>query len=380
MDVASPSVPAARQVAIHETIRATWTRLTGSAPEPGVPFAEAGGDSLGLMETVFFLERALGVKLPLEQFHTDQTAEEIAERALAAIARTGDDPSLSRVAVFLCPAMHGDAPNLADFRRHCGDAVRFITIDYGAWPDCVVPGFGLHSLVDTVLAQIRLHQPTDAVRLAGFSAGARIAYETAVALEADGREVSFLGILDAGAPGEKGADMDPEGAPPDRLRAWWWTLHQLLKGRQDGTYHRRLGRLMAAPFVGTWVTPLLRRRARRPRRQRTRAELVSLWQWVAYYIGELRRLEAIRQADRAAKPVSRRLRAPTFLFRCAAWAKGASEDFGWRKQVETLSIVPIEGNHYNILTLHVASTAASFVAAFGAVDDSDGPSRSSPLA
>jgi len=341
----------------------------GGAPTPGVAFEEAGGDSLAIMEMVFVLERAMGVRLPLERFHGGLTAVEFVEEAQAcALAVRAAAPGQQPL-IFLCPASHGDSPYLAEFRRRCGDGVRLVTVDYPDWRGCVAVGFGLGSLVDAVCAEVKVQAPAGPVRLAGFSMGGMVAYEAAVALEAAGREVSFLGILDAAAPGARGPEMAPEGAPPDRLRAWWWTIDQLRAARREHKLTRRLGRLAAAPCTVSRAAPLLRVIAGRAARVTTRPDLASLGDWTGYYLAELLRIAACRRAIPYDRRGEAKLRAPTVLFQCAAPHSDAAPDFGWSLVVEDLTIVAVPGNHFSVMTQpHVASTAALFVAAQAEVE------------
>ena len=48
---------------VGRVIIQTWHRPTGRPPEPAILLREAGGDSLGVIEIIFNLERMLDAKL-----------------------------------------------------------------------------------------------------------------------------------------------------------------------------------------------------------------------------------------------------------------------------------------------------------------------------
>ena len=346
-----------------QAVAQTWAVVTGHPAEDALSFDEAGGDSLGLMEIVFVLEEVVGCKLPLDHFHPGLTISGFVDQALICLSGPAEPIASAAAPIFLCPAMYGDLPYLADFRRHCGDAMDFVTIDYGPWQDCLIPGFTLGTLVDLVVTAIEQRQPSGPVTIGGFSAGARLSFEVARVLESRGRAVKLLALLDAPAPGCVGADLEPEGAAPNRLRAWWWVMNRLYSARRDGTMTRRLGRLLAAPFVGDWAAPLWRAVARRSRPLRGNADLASLWHWIRHYIAVSRRTNALNRGASKVPPPEARLAGRTVLFRCAVPHRRALPDYGWDQFVRQLTVVPVAGNHYTMLTDHVAQTAAAFITA-----------------
>ena len=322
-------------------IARAWHQATGRAPGRET-FQEAGGDSLGLLELVFVLERACGRSLPLDRFHMDMTLEALLQ------ATALPEPDTISSPVVLCPASNGDAPYLATFRRLC--AMPFVTVEYPGWRASAAPGFSLDTMVQATLEAI---PPSGPVRLAGTSMGGLVAYEAARRLEAACRTVAWLGILDAPAPGQPGPDMQV-GAAPGLVRALWWETARLLT--PDGSAPRRRGALLGQLLAHPWAAPARRLAlAARPRARNT----AGLAHWTAHYAADHLRKHACR-SHQASRPATR-LRAPATLFRCEATDPGAAPDYGWSALIEHVTIVPVPGNHFSrLLEPHVHTAAAAF--------------------
>ncbi len=349
-----------------------WRRVTGASPRPGVSFQDSGGDSLGLMELVFVLEQALGAKLPLDAFHGGLAVADI----VALGCRMGGEsvppcsdacPTPPPAPIFLCPPMHGVSPYLAAFRRLCGDRVGVLTVDYGCWRDCLVPGFDLDHLIARTVAAVRGQQPAGPVVLAAFSAGATVAAGAALALQASGRAVVHLIILDAPAPGCVGPDLTVSGAAQrPGLATRLARLRQ--GGRWRGALVRRLGQVLAVPLASPWIRPVLRHAGRWQPRRLAQADLVGITQWTAYYLAERLRQQAFRRHVPVAPVGVPFPRTHLSLLRCAFRVAGAAADYGWGGWVGRLSIIPLAGRHFTIMGDDVAATAAAFVAAVTALD------------
>lgn len=353
---------------VGQVINQTWRLLTGRPPEPGMSLEEAGGDSLGVIEIIFNLERMLAAKLPMDRFHSGLTAEEFTREAV----RTFVDPKVKRrlqTPIFFFTPGLGDSAYLADFRRSGGDKVCFVAIEYPDWRRCVASGFGVHSLIDAVLAQIRAHVPSGPVRLAGYSFGGLIAYAAAVALEVEGREVSFLGILDAPAPGLVIPRVD--GTTPHRLRPYWGAIRGIaaivVAPREQR--NRQLGRVLARPLAIEWVAPLRGLLARRSARRASRLSIGRLSDWTIFYLGALLLNAACTRAASYDRSTGLKLSAPIVLFRCAGWLANAEPDFGWGRVAENVTVVPVPGDHWSTVHQpHVKSTATAFVDALAVIE------------
>lgn len=97
---------------------------------------------------------------------------------------------------FLLPAILGDEPQLAAFRKRLEGRIDFELLDL---PGIEAPADLLSSMSETaqlVVDDIVRRQPTGAVAVIGFSFGASLALEVAARLARVERAVSFLGVLD----------------------------------------------------------------------------------------------------------------------------------------------------------------------------------------
>ena len=190
---------------LTEIVRTAWcAALPDAVYDVDCGWAAAGADSLKALHLVFRLEEALGRRVSYDLLDRETTPRRLA-LALAGKLATPRAPG-NRTQVFLLPGLFGDEPNLADFRRAFAVDVAFHLLE--------LPGLEVETSILTDLAasgnwvaqQIDAVQPYGPIRLAGFSFGGALAYETAHALQARGREIAFLGLLDAFPGGEMISD------------------------------------------------------------------------------------------------------------------------------------------------------------------------------
>jgi thioesterase domain-containing protein/acyl carrier protein len=156
---------------------------------------ESGGDSLATLHLLVLLEKALGRKLSFDLVGPDMTALQLAA-SLASSAPRGEDAFDAVPTVFLFPGMFGDEPRLAAFRRSFAGRLRFELVEH---PDVTSPRAVLMDLAATgrvAAAAIGAVQPDGPLHLAGYSYGGGVAFEAARHLQACGREIAFLGIID----------------------------------------------------------------------------------------------------------------------------------------------------------------------------------------
>ena len=105
--------------------------------------------------------------------------------------------------VFLLPCIFGDEPPFANFRAALADRVAFELIDY---PDIDRPSSEIRDfdgILSGTLERIRAQQPSGAVHIAGYSFGGLVGFEAACKLQAEGRRVGLLAVLDSPALGLK---------------------------------------------------------------------------------------------------------------------------------------------------------------------------------
>jgi thioesterase domain-containing protein len=113
------------------------------------------------------------------------------------------DESMMKAKVFLLPCIFGDEPSFANFRAALAERVDFELLDY---PD-VDRSSGeirdFHGILNGTVERIRALQPTGDVHIAGYSFGGLVGFAAACRLQAEGRTVSLLALLDSPALGPK---------------------------------------------------------------------------------------------------------------------------------------------------------------------------------
>lgn len=221
-DVAVSAAAADLPPEIAAAVRSAWSAVLGQASyAEGKRFDESGGDSLKGLQILLHLEERLGVKLSFELIEPSVTAQGLTARLASTLApklREND----GRPLVFVCHALGGDWPRLAHFRRQLNDRIAFETLDYPGLERPASEFSNFAVMLDAAQARLEALAPTGPVRLCGHSAGGTLAFALAHRLRAKGRDVPFLGILDA-APevtdprGRHGFDGDM-GAELARMR------------------------------------------------------------------------------------------------------------------------------------------------------------------
>lgn len=198
-------------------VEAGWRRvlqLPPGAPALAKNWEGAGGDSLATLQLLLYLGQRLGRRFDYALIEPDMTVAEMAAKLAVDHAEPVDVPP-----VFLLPGQFGDGPGLVRFRNWFGTRWQMRVIDLPALDD---NGRLLDDMEATgrfVAAAIARAQPEGAVRLAGYSYGGSVAYEAAHELQAKGREIAFLGILDTAFGAAARA-----GAPDSGFRGHWRRL------------------------------------------------------------------------------------------------------------------------------------------------------------
>jgi thioesterase domain-containing protein len=153
---------------------------------------EAGGNSLATLHLLLLVERALGCKLTFDMVRPETHAGD-----LVALLRLGP-PALAATPrlVHLVPGLFGDEPRLATFRQALAGRISFNVVPI---PDLGQPAAilgDMRRIAALTARDIQARQPAGPILLAGFSFGGCVAFETARALMAAGRQIAFLGLLD----------------------------------------------------------------------------------------------------------------------------------------------------------------------------------------
>jgi thioesterase domain-containing protein len=246
--------------------------------------------------------------------------------------------------VYMLPGMGGTSPLLAQFARACGERIRFVMLDYPGWRE-TLPGQGaMHPLIDGFVRRIAHESPDGPIAFAGYSMGAAVAYAIARRLEAGGRSVRFLGMID-GEARPYGKQVFRQRRIGLARRTYWLasklagaarqgetldivamvTVSALMRERHHGKL-RLLARLPVPPGVRFVIAPF-----RRYLMEATQIRLAEPW--------------AAAQAD-APDGV---LLAPTALFRSSAHAETAPQDLGWGPLCADLRVVHMQGTHEGML-------------------------------
>jgi thioesterase domain-containing protein/acyl carrier protein len=175
--------------------RRAWSEVLERPCIEAETWEEAGADSLASLHLLLALEKALGRKLSFDLIQPDMRLADLVQALAPASSAAAADAAAATV--FLLPGIFGDEPRLAAFRRAFGTRLRFAVLEHH---DVTAPRALLCDLVAAgvrAACEIDERQPEGPILLAGYSFGGCVAFEAAAQLEAAGRSVAFLGILDA---------------------------------------------------------------------------------------------------------------------------------------------------------------------------------------
>lgn len=185
-----------------EKLRVIWEAVLGlEALGDDEGFFDLGGTSLQALEVFSRMREHVGVDLPLSAL--------IEAPTLAELAAAVDDPArLSAPLVQIRPG--SDEPPLYFIHSLWGDVIEMRQVAMALKTD--VPVYGVRArglnpgeapeqsveeMAQSYVQVIREHQPEGPYRLAGYSFGGLLAYETARRLAAQGARIEWLGLIDA---------------------------------------------------------------------------------------------------------------------------------------------------------------------------------------
>jgi acyl carrier protein len=189
------TIPPVNHRCIIQAVQSAWM-----AAPPSTPFvtdkswSDVGVDSLKALEFVFRLERSLGMRVPIDAMTPECTALDLIR--LLADNHAPHSKIEPKWQEFLIPGILGDEPKLATFRKALGKEVAFEILEL---PDIDAPPRILRSVAATAAVLVKRVfdvQPQGDIFLAGFSFGGIVAQDMARQLEARGRRVRFLAVLD----------------------------------------------------------------------------------------------------------------------------------------------------------------------------------------
>jgi thioesterase domain-containing protein/acyl carrier protein len=322
-----------REVDVRRAVERAWTRvLDRRSFHADTPWSDAGGDSIGALSLLLYLERHLDRPVPLDLLSIDMTPSDLV-RSLATIydpigTQPGrGQPNQELPLVFLIPPAYGDLPALAEFRASLSERIHFDVIQYPDLGEMVDRGAGFDLLVDAAVTRINAVCEHRACLLTGYSFGGFVAFEAARRLDESGRRVDLLALIDTrleSSPAKVGGFLAKTTAyigrtwsRPDKLyRDGVWLLLSLLVRHSPLRLLRRIddfAKMMPGPTAVA-----------------VRIEIFTLL-----------RAHAIRGWN--FKPLG----VPMTLFRTDD-APSSHPDHGWSRLCNQLTVRPIPGSHRSL--------------------------------
>ncbi len=315
-------------------------------------FFQIGGHSLAAVLCVHRLRREFARDVTLRQLFDAPTAQSLAaslsnEAARNTVSTTVRSPQ--QPAIFLIPGMGGDEPRLVRLRMEWKGGGNVIALDYPQWPQLLERDGSMDDLLRYFLRQIEELAPEGPVWLLGYSLGGNCAHALAAYLQAAGRPVAFLGLLDAQAAPSLSGILSAQ--LQDGLSLWQglWEFEQdigrLLKAVPQKQFTRTAALTLVRRLTTPWVRPLL---ALVARYHSLRLPVTFGYHFHAY-LNEARRVALVNSWCRKIEQAPVPFLVPAFLFRSETHLADAPADLGWSRHLPLLRIVDLPGTHATML-------------------------------
>lgn len=252
--------------------------------------------------------------------------------------------------VFLFPGLSGSEEELGPLGDGCRAVMSPVSVSFPDWTTIDYSLINLDGLIAHSIAQIQLFAPRGPVMLAGYSFGGHIALAVAEGLQASGRRVGCLALLDTWA-------IPPIEKRPVSVTRPTRRLAQAMRRREVGA---EVGRIIGAILIRLQNKKISRFVGRIPRfcwprSAYTRINVSISMSFTIPVLEEL--LRRMAESDKS-------FNFPAVLFRCAEQTPGAAADLGWGRHFANLRVVPILGNH---VTLTAPENLPSFCKSFAEV-------------
>ena len=331
---------------LEAIIASLYAELTDFSPVGADhSFFELGGTSLMAMRLATRLKAQAGLLLPMRALVESPTPAGLA----AVLRRSGPYGDRSRAGdapLFVFPGAGGDDLELASLCLKCATTFDVRPVLYPDWRTLHRTRGTFDDLIDRMYSIVDAAVPAGGtIRLAGYSLGGNVAYGVAKRLEAAGRPVSFLGLIDTEASGSVPEDKQAAGGPttPDTgslMRLWrkGWQVERLgqkVLTRLPPSAMSMMARVMASAFDKGFEPESARR---------ILIAMQNAWK---------RRL--------LSGAAGAKLNAPTHLFQCQPVPSYASFE-GWPERCANLTVIPIKGSHFTVLHPdHIDDFARKFI-------------------
>ena len=187
---------------LDEICRLFGNALEGGPVGPDADFFEIGGSSMGAISLVLDIERRTGLELSIQAVYNSPTP-----RGVLGLIRGDDDADnesavimlrrgCGRHALFLVHGVGGSAIELRELAHRFDPELDVFGIQARGF-DGTPPDWTVEAMARRYADEVTRLRSTGPILLAGYSFGGLVAFEMARLLIAGGRQVGFLGLIDA---------------------------------------------------------------------------------------------------------------------------------------------------------------------------------------
>jgi acyl carrier protein len=308
-------------------------------------FDEYGLDSIDAVIATDWIGKRLGIVLPPEFLFANRSIDAVIDALFSGDHRRESRPSRSvtQTPIFLCGGGGGvDGPGLIHFREQAVPHLVFDLVPMGRWYDWLNKGLRFEDLAMSAAQYIHEKLPQGPISLAGYSQGGQLAYVTALELENMGRTVEFLCLLDSDSKAVYPTSTTKPGIVLGALSLCRRYIVEKIRGGNLFPSRHKLfhfaGWLWEQRGGPQLVMMGLRiKRAVLPGGSRARGDdFIQM------------RIFAKMWSDWTEENEKRILyKTRVFLFRSE---EPGPPDLGWRARCLNITVVPIKGDHYSILS------------------------------
>jgi amino acid adenylation domain-containing protein len=168
--------------------------------ERGESFFERGGHSLAAVRLIEQIEKAFGRRLPIATLFEAPSVELLAQRLFeeprTSAALVPIQPRGGRPPFFLVHGVYGGVGAFRELALHLGDDQPLYGLAAPGGDADAPPRYGISTLADHYLREIRALHSEAPLLLGGFCMGGAVAFEMACRLEAEGERVELLALID----------------------------------------------------------------------------------------------------------------------------------------------------------------------------------------